>query len=52
MAELLREKLGLREKEDFIATRKGLLDPKSLTWDAYQALIPGKSRLWADHLPL
>ena len=38
-AKLLREKLGLREKEDFIATRKGLLDPKSLTWDAYQALI-------------
>ena len=36
---LLREKLGLREKEDFIATQKGLLDPKSLTWDAYQALI-------------
>lgn len=39
VAELLREKLGLREKGDFIATRKGLLDPKSLTWDAYQALI-------------
>ena len=39
VAELLREKLGLREKEDFIATRKGLLDPKSLTWDAYQTLI-------------
>ena len=39
VAELLREKLGLREKEDFVATRKGLLDPKSLTWDAYQALI-------------
>ena len=39
VAELLREKLGLREKEDFIAARKGLLDPKSLTWDAYQALI-------------
>lgn len=39
VAELLREKLGLREKEDFIAIRKGLLDPKSLTWDAYQALI-------------
>ena len=42
VAELLREKLGLREKEDFIATRKGLLDPKSLTWDAYQALIREK----------
>ena len=39
VAELLREKLGLREKEDFIATRKGLLDPKSLTREAYQALI-------------
>lgn len=39
VAELLREKLGLRKKEDFIATRKGLLDPKSLTKEAYQALI-------------
>ena len=41
VAELLREKLGLRKKEDFIATRKGLLDPKSLTKEAYQALIRG-----------
>lgn len=39
VAELLQEKLGLRKKEDFIATRKGLLDPKSLTKEAYQALI-------------
>ncbi|MDY6067683.1 MAG: NAD(P)/FAD-dependent oxidoreductase [Candidatus Faecousia sp.] len=39
VAELLREKLDLRKKEDFIATRKGLLDPKSLTKEAYQALI-------------
>ena len=39
VAELLREKLGLRKKEDFIATRKVLLDPKSLTKEAYQALI-------------
>ena len=39
VAELLREKLGLRKKEDFIATLKGLLDPKSLTKEAYQALI-------------
>ena len=39
VAELLREKLGLRKKEDFIATRKGRLDPKSLTKEAYQALI-------------
>ena len=39
VAELLREKLGLRKQEDFIATRKGLLDPKSLTKEAYQALI-------------
>ena len=39
VAELLREKLGLRKKEDFIATRKGLLDPKFLTKEAYQALI-------------
>ena len=39
VAELLREKLGLRKMEDFIATRKGLLDPKSLTKEAYPAQI-------------
>ena len=39
VAELLREKMGLAEKENFIATRKGLLDPKTLSREEYQALI-------------
>lgn len=39
VAELLGEKLGLQEKENFVATRKGILDPKTLSKEAYQALI-------------
>ena len=31
--------LDLREKKDFIATRKGVLDPKTLSKEDYQALI-------------
>ena len=31
--------LGLLEKKDFIATRKGVLDPKTLSKEDYQALI-------------
>ena len=42
VAELLRDKLGLREKEGYVSTRKGILDPKSLTKEAYQALIREK----------
>ena len=38
-AELLRDKMGLCEKEHFIATRKGVLDPKTLSKPEYQALI-------------
>ena len=39
VAELLKEKLGLEEKPDFVPTRKGILDPKTLSREAYQALI-------------
>ncbi len=38
-AKLLREKLNLAEKPDFIATRDGIPDPKSLSPDEYRALI-------------
>ncbi len=39
IAALLKDDLGLREKEDFIPTRKGILDPKTLSKEAYAALI-------------
>ena len=39
VAELVRDTLGLLEKKDFIATRKGVLDPKTLSKEEYQALI-------------
>ena len=39
VAELVRNMLGLLEKKDFIATRKGVLDPKTLSKEDYQALI-------------
>ena len=38
-ADFLSKKLGLKEKEDFISTRKGILDPKSLKKEEYQKLI-------------
>lgn len=38
-ARLVREKLQLTEKTDFIATRKGVLDPKTLSEEDYRALI-------------
>ena len=34
--------MGLEEKEDFIATRKGILDPKSLSKEERNALIKEK----------
>ncbi len=39
LAHLLQEKLQLCKKTDFIATRKGILNPKNLTKEAYAALI-------------
>lgn len=38
-ARLLAERLSLGKKTDFIATRKGILDPKTLSIDEYRALI-------------
>ena len=39
VAEILREKLGLEEKEDFISTRKGILDPNTLAKEERAELI-------------
>ena len=39
MADLLRDKLGLEKKESFIATRKGILDPDTLTKEERAELI-------------
>lgn len=38
-AGILKEKMGLKEKADFISERKGILDPKTLDKDAYRKLI-------------
>ena len=42
VAELMRDLMGLREKEHFIATRRGVLDPKTLSKEDYQQLIREK----------
>ena len=39
VAKLLSQRLGLKEKEDFIATRKDILDPKALRIDERNELI-------------
>ena len=39
VSEILREKLGLEEKGDFISTRKGILDPDTLTKEERVELI-------------
>lgn len=39
VAEILKEKADLKEKDDFIATRKGILDPKKLPKEEYSKLI-------------
>lgn len=39
VADLLRDKMGLEEKGDFVATRKGLLNPASLSMEERNELI-------------
>lgn len=39
MAELVAQRLEAEEKEQFIATRKGILDPKTLSMEEYNKLI-------------
>lgn len=42
VADIVSEKLGLEKKEDFIAVRKGVLDPETLTKEERAALIKEK----------
>lgn len=42
VADILKEKAGLKEKENFISTRKGILDPKELTKEERSKLIKEK----------
>ena len=42
VARILKEKMCLEEKEDFIAVRKGILDPKTLSKEELNALIREK----------
>lgn len=42
VAEIIRDLTGAEEKADFISTRKGILDPKTLTKEEYAALIKEK----------
>lgn len=42
IAEMLRDKLGLELKKDFIATRKGVLDPRTLSMEERNKLINDK----------
>ena len=39
VSELVRDRLGLAEKKQFIATRRGVLDPRTLSKEEYSALI-------------
>ena len=39
IAGILREQMGLCEKEDFVSTRKGILKPATLSWEERAALI-------------
>ena len=42
VAQILKEKMNLEEKDDFIATRKGILDPNTLSKEERIALIKEK----------
>ena len=42
VAQILKEKMNLEEKEDFIATRKGVLDPNALSKEERMELIKEK----------
>lgn len=42
VADMLRDKMGLAEKADFVATRKGLLNPAELSLEERNALIKEK----------
>lgn len=42
VADILQEKMGLEKKENFISTRKGILDPKTLSMEERNQLIKEK----------
>ena len=42
VADIIRDLTGAKEREDFIPTRKGILDPKTLSKEEYAALIKEK----------
>lgn len=42
VAEIIRDKMGLQEKDDFIPTRKGILNPSELSKEERTALIKEK----------
>mgnify|MGYP003300454227 FL=1 len=42
VADILKDLMGLEEKEDFIATRKGILNPEELSMEERKALIKEK----------
>ena len=42
VAQILKEKMNLEANEDFIATRKGILDPKTLSMEERNELIKAK----------
>ncbi len=42
VADILKEKMGLEEKDNFIATRKGVLDPEELSLEERKQLIKEK----------
>ncbi len=39
VADILREKMGLKENEDFVSTRQGILNPNTLSMEERNALI-------------
>lgn len=42
VAEILRERMGLEKKDNFIAKRKGILNPETLSKEEHEALIKEK----------
>ena len=52
VAQILKEKMNLEKKEDFIATRKGVLDPNTLSKEERMELIKRETGIRKYYLPL
>ncbi len=52
VADILKEKMDLREKRDFIATRKGVLNPNTLSKEERIQLIKEKTGVRKYYLPM